>query len=763
MASIKRQLRRLYEAILAKSEKISSSVLNALKKAIDQENCSAYRQAIARLYELLSKREQYIERYELLERLNQSAPQWASLIRDRVSPHDRRDMPGDAQKAWLWRQFEEELDRRASKSIPDLQKKIEDLKSELSRITTVLIFHLAWGRQLSRLSGQIEFRQALRAWMFVINKIGAATGKKVPILSREAKKLMVKSQDAVPVWIMPLSRVVENFDPTKAHFDVVIIDEASQTDPLGLTAFYMADKVVVVGDHEQVSPDAVGVSDEIALGLIDLHLSRFDNKMLFLPTSSVYELARASFGATVQLNEHFRCVPNIIQFSNHLSYDGSIKPLRDASASALLPHTVAYCVDGATSDNKVNDLEAVTTASLMVAAMEQPEYNGKEFGLISLVGEDQALRIEKILREHLPPSEIESRRLVCGNPPQFQGDERHVMFLSMVDAPGDGGPLARRDAGPNAMWKKRYNVAASRAKDQMWLVYSLNPSIDLKTGDIRRRLIEHALNPMALTNMLQQGAAKTESEFERRVLERLLKEGFKVTPQWWVGSYRIDLVISGNGKDLAVECDGDRFHTPENLVEDMTRQAILERLKWTFVRIRGSEFFRKPDKAMLPVFAKLKDMGIEPIGTAKTIDDIPQYELKDRVISRASQIRNEWADGTYDFRKAEPKSIHITQEELPRDAHVKEAASARYAETGTLMDHPVDVSMHLNTGKWFLCIGGSADGARLTVITPEGRLLNMNVDLFDEPIEKGINYLMVNDIITKAQLSAYFEYMSRQS
>ncbi len=761
LESIRRLLKQLAEAISEQGGGKPSSVLSALKKAVLREDFEAYRDSIGRISELLSKLGQYNERCSLLDRLKKSAPGWEQLIRDRVSPHDRRYAPGNARDAWLWRQLEEELDRRASKSIPDLQKRIEGHRSELGRVTTSLIFRLAWGRQLDRLNGQLELRQALKAWMFVVRQIGAGKGKKVPILSREAKKLMAKSQDAVPVWIMPLSRVVENFDPAKAHFDVVIIDEASQSDPLGLTAFYMADKVVVVGDHEQVSPDAVGISNEIAIGLIDLHLSNFDNKMLFLPTSSVYEIARASFGAAVQLNEHFRCVPDIIQFSNDLSYDGRIKPLRDASASTLLPHTVVYRVDGATSDNKINELEASTTASLMLAAMEQPEYDGKEFGLITLVGEGQALRIERILRENLPPSEIEARRLICGNAPQFQGDERHVMFLSMVDAPGGNGPLAKRDAGPNDMWKKRYNVAASRAKDQMWVIHSLNPAIDLKAGDIRRRFIEHALNPQDLSNLLRSETAQTESEFERRVLKRLLKEGFKVTPQWWVGRYRIDLVVSGNGKRLAVECDGDRYHPPDSLAADMARQAILERLGWTFVRIRGSEFFRKPEKAMLPVFARLRETGIEPMGTANTSTDIPQSDLKERVISRAGQIRNEWAAGTYTFRKAEPRHVHVTREQAPGNERTAGGAETGHAEPGTLTDHPVDVSKHLNTGKWFLCTGGSADGARLAVISPEGRLLNMDADLFDESIERGINYLLMNSIITKAQLSTYFEYVKR--
>jgi superfamily I DNA and/or RNA helicase len=55
-----------------------------------------------------------------------------------------------------------------------------------------------------------------------------------------------------------MSRVVDSFDPAKTSFDVVIIDEASQCDLGGLVALWMAKEVIVVGDHEQVSPDAVG-------------------------------------------------------------------------------------------------------------------------------------------------------------------------------------------------------------------------------------------------------------------------------------------------------------------------------------------------------------------------------------------------------------------------------------------------------------------------------------------------------------------------
>jgi len=104
------------------------------------------------------------------------------------------------------------------------------------------------------------------------------------------------------------------------------------------------------------------------------------------------------------------------------------------------------------------------------------------------------------------------------------------------------------------------------------------------------------------------------------------------------------MVVEGNGKRLAIECDGDRWHTQENLVDDMARQAILERLGWRFFRIRGSQFFRNPDKTMEALFAHLRTLDIPPIGMAvgNSINADGQ-ELKERIIRRADVLRREWA------------------------------------------------------------------------------------------------------------------------
>lgn len=615
----------------------STKLLGELFRAIESLDVNLHRQTSGRIAELHQRHQSHLRRRELLNRLELVAPGWASAIRQRINPHANGTTPGNAQHAWLWRQLSDELEERAKVSIAELQKEIDRLVSELHRLTAELIEASSWAYQIRRTG--LAQQQALIGWGQTIKK-AKGKGKMVPQRLVEARKLMEKCRSAVPVWIMPLARVVENFHPQKGLFDVVIIDEASQCDITGLIALYLGKKVIVVGDHEQVSPEAVGKKVEEAQSLIDTYLQEIPNAHLYEGKLSIYDLAMQSFSNPVCLLEHFRCVPEIIQFSNGLSYDWKIKPLRDSTHNPLPQAVIAYHVRNGSSDSKVNNAEARAVAALVAAAIEQPEYAGQTFGVISLVGDkdEQVGEIEKILRSKLSPVEYTKRQIECGNAPKFQGAERDVMFLSVVDGPDENGPLRMRQ---DDLFKKRFNVAASRARNQLWVVHSLQPAIDLKPGDLRRRLIEYAQNPIVQLQEQAQQLRRAESEFERQVMRRLIDTRFRVTPQWPVGAYRIDMVVSGNDQRLAVECDGDRWHPLEKIPEDMERQAVLERLGWKFIRIRGSEFFRAPDKAMELVFTRLANLGIEPEGATQ----LPEQErtaLTERVIRRADQLRIEW-------------------------------------------------------------------------------------------------------------------------
>jgi len=445
---------------------------------------------------------------------------------------------------------------------------------------------------------------------------------------------------------MPLSRVYESFDPRETRFDVVIIDEASQSDVTALAALYFGREHVVVGDKEQVTPDAVGQRIDQVQRLIDTNLQGIPNSHLYDGQTSIYDLAETAFGGVVALREHFRCVPEIIQFSNDLSYNLTIRPLREPMSASVRPALIAQRVHGFRRNNgQTNQVEAEEIASLIVTCLGDPAYAVNEsgqpmtFGVISLLGDDQALLIEEMLRRRLTPSVFAKHRLLCGNAAQFQGDERDVIFLSMVDGPPEDGQLPIREEGPRGIFKKRYNVAVSRARDQLWVVHSLDPNAHLRPRDLRRRLIEHARDPQALLRATEVQGKRTDSIFEKLVLQRLLAARYRVETQYPVGAFRIDLVVNGNRR-LAVECDGEKWHTAEQLQHDIDREAILRRLGWKFVRIRGSVFFRDPDAAMASVFVKLDQLGIEPLGEGGTAPD--PNAVVERIRRRAETLRAQW-------------------------------------------------------------------------------------------------------------------------
>jgi len=206
-------------------------------------------------------------------------------------------------------------------------------------------------------------------------------------------------------------------------------------------------------------------------------------------------------------------------------------------------------------------------------------------------------------------------------------------------------------------------VAASRARDQMWIVHSLSPRDDLKPDDLRRQLIEHAQDPSRLMRALEEKEKRTQSTFEREVMKRLTTAGYQVASQWRVGAFRIDLVVEGDDKRLAIECDGDRYHPLERLAEDMERQSILERMGWIFTCIRATEFFRNPDRAMKRILEKLELLQIfpksaKPAGPGKPLGS---PDLIDRLVRGAEELRSSWT-GQESTESRHQTSLHSAEQ-----------------------------------------------------------------------------------------------------
>jgi len=167
------------------------------------------------------------------------------------------------------------------------------------------------------------------------------------------------------------------------------------------------------------------------------------------------------------------------------------------------------------------------------------------------------------------------------------------------------------------MYDQRFNVAASRARDRMYLVRSVGPEHLSEANRLRRSLIAHFATPFAQDEIRVEELRKLcESPFEREMYDELTQRGYWVTPQVKVGPYRIDMVVEGhNDARLAVECDGDKYHGADKWADDMRRERDLRRAGWgEFWRCFASAFIRRRQAMMDDLLKTLAERGIEAIG-----------------------------------------------------------------------------------------------------------------------------------------------------
>lgn len=626
--------------ILKSGRRIDSQICQELYDALTDRKIDVYAERFVTLTKVYDKYKLQTERIEMLNILDSVAPEWAEAIRLRSGIHGICSVPHDIEDAWKWKQYYGIIEEITAQPFHVLQEESKRLSKEYRIVTAKYAEKSGWYQLLRRTEADINMKQALQGWKMTMKRIGKGTGKKAPELRAKARELMIYCQKAVPGWIMPMNRALDSLDPKKNRFDIIIIDEASQSDISSLAILYMGKKLIIVGDDKQVSPLAVGIESEKLSAIEEMYIKdKIPNSHLYTAKTSIYDIAATTF-QPLMLREHFRCVPDIIGFSNMLSYNYKIKPLREASSSSILPAVVNYRVfDGkrlGTIKSNVNEAKAIV--ALMRACMEQPEYENKTFGVISLLGDLQVKIIQQMIEQKIEAKNIISRNILCGNSANFQGDERDVIFLSLVDSGNENGtPIRLQSYGSDDAYRKRYNVAASRAKDQLWIVDSLDPANDLKPGDIRKTLIEYSMDPQASKIKHMEIEAHAESPFETAVASALTDRGYHLVQQWEVGAYRLDMVAVCGDKTVAIECDGERWHSGEDKIrEDMERQTILERLGWHFIRIRGSEFYRNPEQSINRVVEELAQYDIFPEQVAEATIQENTSELLERVKKRAA-------------------------------------------------------------------------------------------------------------------------------
>jgi len=588
-------------------EKESNPILQQLITAFEQKDVPLWEKLLQELEGLHRKKENVLAFFEILKKFNQTLPLTGKAME--LTAGGQQVFPEDYEQAFELKKLQTWLDETKDMNVAKLKEQIEAEHDLQRQLVKEVVSNATWKNQVERITD--KEKRALSAWKTYIKRFGKGSGKYAQKHLQDAREEMKTAQNAIPVWIMPVSQVLENFPVANEKFDVVIFDESSQCDLFSVNVLLRGEKMIVVGDDEQISPQSIGIEQDQVYNLVHRYLPDIPNANLFDGNISLYEIAEQTFPkeGKLMLKEHFRCVPEIIQFSNDLSYGGEMIPLRlPLEDEKLDPPVTAIKVMDGYNDAKEKDVNVAEIDAIvqdMEAMIQDPKYADQTFGVITLQGQKQHRLMETRIREAIGDREFVKRKIICGNAYTLQGDERDIIFLSMVVAPN-----RRFRAFTKSTEKQRFNVAASRAKNQMRLYHSVELE-ELSPDDLRYQLLSYCKNPTRVNEQMENLEDRCESPFELDVLRMILAKGYKVTPQVQVGRYRIDLVVEGIRDRLAVECDGEKWHGPEKFEADMQRQDSLERSSWKFWRIRGREFYFDREAAMESLWETLDDMGIE--------------------------------------------------------------------------------------------------------------------------------------------------------
>ena len=550
-----------------------------------------------------------------------------------------------------------------------LIQQIFNLEFKEKELISTIASRKAWLHIVERLSTNPKMQQHLTAWKQAVRVIPKTrTSPNYNHYRKIANKEMEYCKQSVACWVMPLYQVVENFIPEPAMFDYVIIDEASQLGPDAVFLFYISKNIIVVGDDKQTAPEYVGVDDGMVKTLIHKHLKPTPTQEI--PYADFYGTKHSFFdhcdrlcaGKRIVLREHFRCMPEIIEFSNKHFYapDGKgLYPLKQYSEKRLNPLETFYCQNGYTDgsySNIINKVEAEEIAKKIAEIIKDENYfkiedgvkKPKTIGVITLQGNSQSKIIESRLMDLIGSDEMKNRKITCGNSASFQGDERDIIFLSMVVAQNHRGNALTR-----AEDERRFNVAVSRALEQIWLFHSLQlEDLQSKSSgivDLRFKLLDHFKNykenkkvsSEKIDRKLGNQPTPFESWFEVDVHNDIIDKGYDVIPQYPVvkGKHRIDLaVVLSNGVKIAVECDGDDWHGPDQAWADAGRQGFLERIGgWQFFRVRGGEYYSNRKKSLEPLWELLranetqKDDPIIPIKNDLIEQEKPKIDIVEKI------------------------------------------------------------------------------------------------------------------------------------
>jgi very-short-patch-repair endonuclease len=439
------------------------------------------------------------------------------------------------------------------------------------------------------------------------------------------------------VLMSPLS-IAQYLPAGQAVFDLVIFDEASQIttwDAVGAIA--RARQSIVVGDPKQLPPtNFFGRADD---GGDD------EDPLLGDMPSILDEVANAGI-PTRQLDWHYRSRDEaLIAFSNHHYYGDRLVtfPAPSTGSEAVRFHDIGGTY--ARGSGRINQDEAKTIVAMIAKRLSDwiklDQKKRPTLGVITFNAQQQGLILDLLddLRRKRTDLEwfFEEDRIepvIVKNLENIQGDERDVMLFSITFGPDLAGKLSmafgalNQDGG-----EKRLNVAVTRARRELHVFASITADqIDLsRTRALGVRHLKAFLDyaqrgAVALPAADEGSLGPAENPFEDAIAEAFRAKGWEVRTQIGVSGFRIDLGIVNPdraGAYLAgIECDGATYHSSATARDrDKVRQAVLEGLGWTILRIWSTDWFRDAGSVVARLHAQLEEALAEFRAKAKAEED----------------------------------------------------------------------------------------------------------------------------------------------
>lgn len=344
--------------------------------------------------------------------------------------------------------------------------------------------------------------------------------------------------------------------PRRELFDLVIVDEATQCDiASSLPVLERGRRAVVVGDPRQLRHISFlsGKRQEriaVRCGLEADAAARFDYR-----GESLLDLVDDTIPSQKQvtlLDEHFRSVPPIIAFSNREFYADQLKIMQERPGEDGAPPDCLELrfVGGERRADGANPAEAealvAEVRALVAEEARHPAGMRHSLGVLSPFAAQVELLTE-LLTPHLTSDERAAHDLAIGSPYAFQGEERDVMFLSLVVDPGSHVASLRFLERPDV-----FNVSVTRARGRQVVFTSMGPR-DLAADSLLRRYLEHLVRPAAGAH---EDRAVPTDPFLDELRAALEKRGWTTWPAYPVAGFRVDLVVERDGRSLGIDLVG---------------------------------------------------------------------------------------------------------------------------------------------------------------------------------------------------------------